>query len=235
VLAGLLGAGGAVAAILVDWAQFAAAQFAAAQFSAAQFSAAQFSAAQFSAAQFSAAQFAAAQFAAAQTAIPPRFGNLARQAQPKAVLPTHAQPAVSGALQRLNEAAPNKRKPLLQAHIREQAIRVLGLSANFSLDARQPLREIGMDSLMAVELRNALGSTLGRKLPSTLLFDYPTVETLTDFLALELWPEEKTAVVAPAPEAKPAAAAGVETLSDEEAEALLLAELEAMQSSKKKR
>jgi len=73
-----------------------------------------------------------------------------------------------------------------------------------------------------------------------LLFDYPTVEALTDFLALELWPEAKPAVQKDLAEAKPvsavaAATAVVENLSDEDAEALLVAELEAMKSDKKKR
>jgi acyl carrier protein len=186
-----------------------------------------------------------ARFAAAQAFLPPRFADLARQTQPLTAGGTPASPAGPDVRQRLAEAAPNKRKPLLQAHIREQAIRVLGLSASYNLDTLQPLREIGMDSLMAVELRNALGASLGQKLPSTLLFDYPTVEALTDFLAQELWPEAKPAsqkdgaegqpVPAAAASANAAATAEVENLSDADAEALLVAELEAMKSDKKKR
>ena len=36
---------------------------------------------------------------------------------------------------------------------------------------------------MAVELRNALGVSIGRTLPATLLFDYPTIEALTGYLS----------------------------------------------------
>src|SRR4029079_1569202 len=48
---------------------------------------------------------------------------------------------------------------------------------------RQPLQELGLDSLMAVELRNALSEVLGQTLPATLMFDYPTVEVLSGYLS----------------------------------------------------
>ncbi len=109
---------------------------------------------------------------------------------------------------------------------------VLGLSASYNLDFAQPLRDIGMDSLMAVELRNAISASLQHKLPSTLLFDYPNIDALTDFLTRELWPEPKSGAE-PVPPTAPtqaqksgeANAAAIQNLTDEEAEALLLAEL----------
>ena len=95
-------------------------------------------------------------------------------------------------------------------------------------DPRRPLSELGLDSLMAVELRNALGASLKRTLPATLLFDYPTLETLTDFLLKELAPSQPPAASAPAiPDRAVMAAAELALLSEAEAEALLLAELSA--------
>ena len=166
--------------------------------------------------------------------IPPLFINLAHLARSKDRVKRAAseKTARPGALQRLNEAAPNKRKPLLQAHVREQAVRVLGLSATFNLDVRQPLREIGMDSLMAVELRNAISASLQLKLPSTLLFDYPTIDALTSYLTSEIWPSPSATAVEQNQEKsaqnKPSGTleAEIQALSDDEAEAALLAEFE---------
>jgi aryl carrier-like protein len=87
------------------------------------------------------------------------------------------------------------------------------------VDERTPLKDAGLDSLMAVELRNALTRSVGRSLPATLLFDYPTLDALAQYLfrVLDLQ-------APPAPVAKPAAS-GLASMTEDEAEALLLAEL----------
>ena len=78
-----------------------------------------------------------------------------------------------------------------------------------------------MDSLMAVELRNLLARSLGTALPATLLFDRPTLLALTDYLMGRLELDAPSVSAAPQPDA---AVAG---LSEDEAEAQLLAELSA--------
>ncbi|MEU8001743.1 SDR family NAD(P)-dependent oxidoreductase [Catellatospora sp. NPDC049111] len=60
---------------------------------------------------------------------------------------------------------------------------VLGHTDPAAIPLRAPFKELGFDSLGAVELRDALAAALGRPLPGSLLFDYPTVQTLIDFLA----------------------------------------------------
>ncbi len=134
--------------------------------------------------------------------------------------------------QRLAEAPASKRRPLVMAFVRDEASKVLGLPPGQTIDQQQPLQELGLDSLMAVELRNLLGSRLelARSLPATLVFDYPSVESLANYLMNELFGREVDQP--PAPAAQNAEhdkkVAELEALSEDEAEALLLAELAAM-------
>lgn len=59
-----------------------------------------------------------------------------------------------------------------------------GLSLQVSSD--QPLLEAGLDSLAAVELRNSLSKDFRLDLPSTAIFDYPTVKALAQYVASQL-------------------------------------------------
>jgi hypothetical protein len=89
---------------------------------------------------------------------------------------------------------------------------------------------MGMDSLMAVELTNRLQTGLGLSFPSTLAFDYPTVEAIARHLAEKMLPAESSAQ----PQAVSLTAeqtqvlAEIVQLPEDAAEALLLAELAAM-------
>jgi acyl carrier protein len=141
--------------------------------------------------------------------------------------PTLATPIIKSSelLQQWAETAPNRRRRLLLDTIREEVIHVLGLRPTTVIDPRQPLNELGLDSLMAVELRNTLITLVGATLPATLLFDYPTSEALADYLMKNvpgLAPLEETDSVQ---EDKNDNLAELQQMSDAEAEALLLAEL----------
>ncbi|WP_425575273.1 type I polyketide synthase [Streptomyces durmitorensis] len=63
--------------------------------------------------------------------------------------------------------------------VREQAAIVLGHPSGASVDADQAFTHIGFDSLTAVELCNRLASSTGLRLPSTLVFSYPTPRELS--------------------------------------------------------
>ena len=60
---------------------------------------------------------------------------------------------------------------------------MLGLGPHDDLDHRTPLAEFGVDSLMAIELRNQLQADLGRPLTAAMVFDHPTVEALAMHLS----------------------------------------------------
>jgi len=92
--------------------------------------------------------------------------------------------------------------------------------------------DLGLDSLMAVELRNRLASSAGGNIaiPATLMFDYPTIEAIARFLRRQiLGPDAAPAAAPSAAETDLAnAAARIAELSDEEAEALLIQKLESL-------
>ncbi len=68
-------------------------------------------------------------------------------------------------------------RPAVEERLRELAAAVLRLPVS-RLDLRQPLRELGFDSIMAVELRAHLESSLGLTLPMRMLLDAPSVHQL---------------------------------------------------------
>jgi acyl transferase domain-containing protein/aryl carrier-like protein len=82
-------------------------------------------------------------------------------------------------------ASPASRAPLIGAHLCEKVARVLGTSAD-RLDRDRPLLQLGVDSLMAVELRNWIEGELGVNLPIVELIRSPGVEALSALLAQSL-------------------------------------------------
>lgn len=131
-------------------------------------------------------------------------------------------------LSRLEQASPNERNEILADYVMIQAARIMGLDRSKSLDVHRPLMEAGFDSLMAIELRNNLGNFLGKTLPATLLFSYPTIQSIAEFLAQELFvrlPEKVHPEFQDKDKELAEVLAEIEELSDEKVDDLLAREL----------
>lgn len=58
------------------------------------------------------------------------------------------------------------------------------------MEPEQPLTEAGLDSIGSVELRNAASALLGKELPATLAFDYPSVRAITGYIVSQMQSSE---------------------------------------------
>ena len=69
--------------------------------------------------------------------------------------------------------------------------KVLGFQAS-ELDPKTGFFDLGMDSLTAIEFKTRLQDNIGFTLPSTVAFDYPNLEALTDYILEKMFPEIDT-------------------------------------------
>jgi myxalamid-type polyketide synthase MxaD len=121
---------------------------------------------------------------------------------------------------------PDQAYVFVENHMREQLALLLHFDPT-RIDMHQPLAYIGLDSVMALQLRNRLNSTLELALSATLLWNYPTLAELVPYLLSQLGVVAKTqaeVVAAPARDSETfnRALADIVDLSDEEAMNVLL-------------
>ena len=90
---------------------------------------------------------------------------------------------------KLHDTLPEKRQEILMSIVQDVAKRVIGMDQSLEIPVDKPLMDEGFDSLMAVEMRNRLYNVLSLKLPVTLLFDYPTIEKISNFMLQEIFPD----------------------------------------------
>ena len=136
---------------------------------------------------------------------------------------------VNDLLQQLAEASEDRRRVLLKAHLEQCVRHILRLEKDAGIDPEKGLFDMGMDSLMAVELKSRLEKDTGMTLPSTLTFNYPTISELSGFF----WDRLCAAVSPPAAETniplkKTAPTTPVETdaMSEDELSDMLMRKLE---------
>jgi acyl carrier protein len=148
--------------------------------------------------------------------IPPLLEHLPTGAPPPA-----GQAAAPGTTQRSWDTVPQtEREPALRTLLRGELAAVLGMPDAARVPTRQGFFEIGMDSLMTVELAHRLESSLGIRLPANLAIDYPNVEALASYLSSRL--SAAPPASAPAPPAE-----DLDTLPTAELARLLACELDA--------
>jgi microcystin synthetase protein McyG len=146
---------------------------------------------------------------------------------------------VDDRVEQIKAAQGDRQRDLLREYLRALVARVLGLDSMQAVDMQQGFFQMGLDSLTSMEMRNRLQQEFSCALAATLLFKYPTVETLADHLLNQLFKPAAGGPGSASPAAEEArwderagaAAEGIggkelAELSEEEAEALLLAQLE---------
>jgi acyl carrier protein/NAD(P)-dependent dehydrogenase (short-subunit alcohol dehydrogenase family) len=153
-----------------------------------------------------------------------RFGDDAPQTQGDDDAPLQAT-----LVSRLTGADASQRAEIVTEWLQDEVSAVLGLADSRSVPLGQGLFEMGMDSLMSVELRKRLERGIGRSVPATLTFNYPNIAALAAYLQRELGGNNTTSVAPKvATVTPPAATDDLDSLDDEQLEMRLRARLESV-------
>ncbi|HEX2314119.1 MAG TPA: type I polyketide synthase, partial [Thermomonospora sp.] len=130
-------------------------------------------------------------------ATPSVLRGLIRTPAPRAVAAGGGS-ALAGRIAGLPE--PEQHRLVLET-VRLHVAAVLGHSSPGTIDAERAFKELGFDSLMAVELRNHLNTATGLRLPASLVFDHPNASALAEHIRRELAGTPREAVVTATPAA----------------------------------
>jgi acyl transferase domain-containing protein len=102
------------------------------------------------------------------------------------------------------------RYAIIEEHVKERLSKIVRIPLN-RIDVNKPLRSLGLDSLMGLELRNSLQTSLGVSLPATMVFNYPTTTLLSQYLAEKLAPQQDDSELKQVPEVPAALPGALET------------------------
>jgi acyl transferase domain-containing protein/acyl carrier protein len=144
-------------------------------------------------------------------------------------------PQRSEVVQQLEAAPISRRQHVLMTYLQSEVAKVLKLEQSQYPDLQRGFFDMGMDSLMAVELKQSLEADLGSPLPATLAFDCPNIASLADYLATKVlgWKpvSQDASEFAPEKDKQSIAALEVEQLPEDVVQASIamkLAELETL-------
>nr|WP_101897180.1 type I polyketide synthase [Embleya scabrispora] len=110
-------------------------------------------------------------------------------AGPGSSSPVVREGADIGLARRIASLPPADAEALLLDAVRTQTASVLGLADAARVGPASAFKDLGIDSLMALELRNRLTAVTGLKLSATLAFDYPNPAALAGFLYAGIRPD----------------------------------------------
>ncbi|HWM07203.1 MAG TPA: SDR family NAD(P)-dependent oxidoreductase [Actinophytocola sp.] len=134
------------------------------------------------------------------TNAPAPLHGLARTPRKRA---TTSRPTASALAGQLAGRSEEEKTQFLLEIVRAQVASVLALPDPDAVAATNAFKQLGFDSLTAVEFRNRLNTATGLRLPATLTFDYPTPDTLVAHLLAELGDQQEEQAATPAATTRP--------------------------------
>ncbi|MFC6612256.1 SDR family NAD(P)-dependent oxidoreductase [Amorphoplanes digitatis] len=122
-------------------------------------------------------------------AVPPVLRNLIRVGRRVAAAGPGGDAALAALAGQLLARRPDERQRFVTDLVRTEAAAVLGHASAAAIEARREFRDLGFDSLTAVELRNRISAVSGLRLPATMVFDHPTPAALAGRIVADLMDE----------------------------------------------